>query len=187
MNYLTIISLPIIVGVFILADKVVLLFKDDYSLAVWPLRISILSLIFIFLNFPIGSLLNACDAQKKNTKNMIIVALVSVALNLILIPRFQAIGASWVVLTTNFLMFILGMIEARKIVGNFRKNIFSTFFKAFFASILMGLIVYLGAIYFNIFLLTIISAIFYFIFLFLVGGFSRADILSIKKSFVKKI
>ena len=187
LNYLTIISLPIIVGVFLLADKIVLLFKDDYSAAAWPLKISIISLFFIFLNFPVGSLLNACDAQKRNTRNMIIVTIASVALNLILIPQFQALGASWVVLVTNFLMFILGMREAKKIIGSWRKSIFSIFFKALVASLLMGIIVYFGANYINIFLLTIIAALSYFIFLYSLGGFSKSDIMSIKNSFLKKV
>jgi len=187
LNYLTIISLPIIVGVFLLADKIVLLFKDDYSAAAWPLKISIISLFFIFLNFPVGSLLNACDAQKRNTRNMIIVTIASVALNLILIPQFQALGASWVVLVTNFLMFILGMREAKKIIGSWRKSIFSIFFKALVASLLMGIIVYFGSNYINIFLLTIIAALSYFIFLYSLGGFSKSDIMSIKNSFLKKV
>lgn len=186
-NYLTIISLPIIVGVFLLADKIVLLFKDDYSAATWPLKISIISLFFIFLNFPVGSLLNACDAQKRNTRNMIIVTFSSVALNLILIPQFQALGASWVVLLTNFLMFILGMREAKKIIGSWRKSIFLIFFKALFASLLMGVGVYLGANYINIFLLTVISAFAYFLFLYFFGGLSKTDIMSIKNSFFKKV
>jgi O-antigen/teichoic acid export membrane protein len=118
---------------------------------------------------------------------MIIVTLASVALNLILIPSFQALGASWVVLVTNLLMFILGMVEAKKIIGSWRKSIFSIFFKALLASILMGLIVYLGANYLNIFLLTIISAFAYFIFLYFLGGFSWTDIMGIKNSFLKKV
>ena len=186
-NYLTIISLPIVLGVFLLADKVVLLFKDDYSAAAWPLKISIISLFFIFLNFPVGSLLNACDAQKKNTKNMIIVALSSVILNLILIPRFQALGAAWVVLITNSLMFALGIYEAKKIVGSLSSGIFTIFFKSLIASLAMGLLIYLISNYLNIFLVTVIAAIFYFLCLFILGGFKKADIMSIKNSFSKSL
>lgn len=186
-NYLTIISLPIVLGVFLLADKVVLLFKDDYSAAAWPLKISIISLFFIFLNFPVGSLLNACDAQKKNTKNMIIVALSSVILNLILIPRFQALGAAWVVLITNSLMFVLGIYEAKKIVGSLSSGIFTIFFKSLGASLIMGLLIYSISNYLNIFLVTIIAAIFYFFCLFILGGFKKADIISIKNSFSKRL
>lgn len=183
MNYLTIISLPIVFGVVFLADKIVLLFKDDYIAAALPLKISIISLVFIFLNFPIGSLLNACDAQKKNTRNMIIGTVFSVLLNLILIPRFQASGAAAVVLLSNFLIFSLGIFSAKKIVGSWRKNIFTTFFKSLLASLLMGIFIYFTASHLNIFVLIIIAALVYFLCLYLLKGFKREDIMSIKKSF----
>ncbi len=186
MNYLTIISLPIVVGVFLLADKIVLLFKDDYLEAALPLKISIISLLFIFLNFPIGSLLNACDAQKKNTRNMIIVAVSSVVLNLVLIPHYQAVGASWVVLFTNFLMFVLGMIESKKIIGVWPKSIFIVFLKSLISAMAMGIFVYIMSSYINIFINVCISGFIYFIFLYLFRAFSKADIISIKTSFFSK-
>lgn len=113
MNYLIIISLPIIGGVIALDDKIVDLFKAGNE-AIWPLRISILALFFIFVNFPIGSLLNACDRQRRNLLFMATITIISVSANFLLIPRFQAIGASITVLVTNAIMFILGIIETKK-------------------------------------------------------------------------
>ena len=142
MNYLIIISLPIIIGTIVLADKIILLFSQGYSAAVLPLEISIIALFFIFINFPIGSLLNACDHQQKNTLNMGIVMLVSIVLNLLLIPRLQAVGASLTVLITNFLMFILGMYWVKKIIPyRYGKNL-KIFAKVLFASLIMGIIVF---------------------------------------------
>jgi O-antigen/teichoic acid export membrane protein len=184
-NYLIIISLPIIVGTVVLADKVVLLFKTGYGDAALPLRISIISLFFIFVNFPIGSLLNACDAQKKNTRNMAIIVVVSILINLLLIPRWQALGASVTVLTTSFLMFILGMREVKKIIAYQAKKNLLAFFKALLASLIMGAIIFFGRDYLNIFIVTIIGGITYFVFLFILGGFKRADILSVYASFRK--
>lgn len=185
MNYLIIISLPIVVGAVILADRIVLLFTDDYAGAVWPLRISIVSLLFIFLNFPIGSLLNACDAQRKNTANMAIVTALSVAMNLVFIPLWQAVGASWTVLVTNILMFILGMRAAGKIISYRPGKNLVVLGKGILASGFMGAAVYAGQIYFNIFIVTAIGAIIYFFFLFLIGGFRREDVMSVYRSFRK--
>ncbi len=183
MNYLIIISLPIIVGAIVLANKIVLLFKAGYDGAILPLQISIISLLFIFLNFPIGSLLNACDAQRKNTRNMAIVAVMSVLINLALIPYWQATGASITVLATNFLMFILGVLSVKKIIAyRLRKNL-KTFLKVMAASIIMGLIIMVGKAYLNIFIITILGGGIYFGCLYLFGGFSRADIESVAKSF----
>jgi O-antigen/teichoic acid export membrane protein len=186
-NYLIIISLPIVIGALVLADKIVLLFKEGYSDAALPLRLSIISLFFIFINFPIGSLLNACDAQRKNTRNMVIVTVVSIILNILLIPQWQAAGASLTVLITNGLMFILGLIAIRKLIIYRPKENLLLFGKALTASLLMGLIILAGRAYINIFLITIIGGGIYFVILFLLGGFKRADILSISRSFRKPV
>ena len=141
-----------------------------------------LSLLFIFLNFPVGSLLNACDAQKKNTRNMAIVMASSLLLNMILITRWQAAGASATVLATNFLMFVLGVVSVKKIVFYRLRQNLQTFLKALAASLIMGLLIYIGKAYLNIFIVTILGGCVYFYGLFLFGGFSRADIASVAKS-----
>lgn len=183
LNYLIIISLPIIVGAVVLGNKIILLFKDGYQEALWPLRISIIALFFIFINFPIGSLLNACDRQKRNTWNMGIVMVVSLLLNLFLIPRFQAIGASITVLLTNALMTILGIIWIKKIIPyRINKNL-SVFLKSLLAAAVMGLAAFWGQQYLNIFVVTVLGGIVYFALLFLFKAFRRADLASIIKSF----
>ncbi len=183
LNYLIIISLPIIVGAIVLADKIILLFKAGYDGALVSLQISIISLFFIFINFPIGSLLNACDKQRKNTLNMGIVMVASVVLNLILIPHFKAAGASITVLLTNALMSILGFIWVKKIIPyRFIKNL-KIFLKVLLASLVMGVLIFFGKAYLNIFIVTIIGAFIYFTFLFMLGGFKKADLLSVAKSF----
>lgn len=183
LNYLIIISLPIIVGAVVLGNKIILLFKDGYQEALWPLRISIIALFFIFINFPIGSLLNACDRQKRNTWNMGIVMVVSLLLNLFLIPRFQAIGASITVLLTNALMTILGIIWIKKIIPyRINKNL-SVFLKSLLAAAVMGLAAFWGQQYLNIFVVTVLGGIVYFALLFLFKAFRRADLVSIIKSF----
>lgn len=183
LNYLIIISLPIIIGAIVLGNKIILLFKDGYQEALWPLRISIVALFFIFINFPIGSLLNACDRQKRNTWNMGIVMVTNLVLNLILIPRFQAIGASITVLLTNALMTILGIIWVKKIIPyRLRKNL-AVFLKSFFAAIVMGIAAFWGQKYLNVFIVTILGGVIYFILLFLFKAFGRADLTSIAKSF----
>jgi len=183
MNYLIIISLPIIVGAIVLADRIVLLFKSGYQGAILPLQIAIVALFFIFVNFPIGSLLNACDRQQRNTWNMAIVTLVSVIMNVILIPQWQAVGASITVLATNLLMFILGLIWVKKIIKYSLRGNAKIFLKVLASSLVMGLIIGVGKLYLNIFLITLLGGLIYFIFLFFLKGFSRKDIISVYNSF----
>ena len=182
MNYLIMISLPIIGGVIALDDKIIDIFKAGNE-ALWPLRISILALFFIFVNFPIGSLLNACDKQKRNLFFMASVTVISVTANFFLIPRFQAIGASITVLATNAIMFVFGILEARKIINYNPKKNLVTLGKSLWAAAVMTMIVFYGKTYMPILFATILGGILYFIFLYLVGGFKKQDIQSIVSSF----
>ncbi|MCX6797641.1 MAG: flippase [Candidatus Falkowbacteria bacterium] len=183
LNYLIIISLPIIFGAVALADKIVLIFKTGFAGATLPLQISIISLLFIFINFPIGSLLNACDRQRRNTFNMVIVTIVSVVLNIILIPYYKAVGASLTVLLTNILMFILGISQVRKIIAYKSRQNLIVSAKALLAAVLMGLVVYYGKNYLPLLLATSLGGVLYFVFLYVLRGFTKEDILSIGKSF----
>lgn len=185
LSYLIIISLPISAGVIALSGEIILFFKPEYAEAVWPLRIIMLSLIFVFLNFPIGSLLNACDRQMINTRNMALGLATSVIMNIILIPIFQSLGASITVIVTNFLMFILGMIEVPKIIKYNKKKILIIFSKSLLSVILMSLLVFYLKQKINIFLIIPPAGLIYFFMLYLLGGFKKDDISSILKSFKK--
>jgi O-antigen/teichoic acid export membrane protein len=182
MNYLLIISLPISVGIIVLADKVMLIFKPEYMDAALPLRVSMLSLVFIFINFPIGSLLNACDQQKKNTRNMAIVLPVSIILNLILIPRLAVLGASLTVLLTNALMVSLGLWQVTRIVSVRASRLLLIFLKIMLAALFMGLFSWYLRERLNIFINIGLSAIIYIGILYPLGAFSKEDVKSILKS-----
>jgi len=141
------------------------------------------ALFFIFVNFPIGSLLNACDRQRQNTRNMLAVTIVSIGLNLVLIPLFKATGAAITVLLTNALMFILGMLVVRKIIVYSPKKNILVFAKSLLASFLMAGLIFWLKPHVHIILLVLIAALFYFVLIYLLGGFHRADLLYIIKSF----
>lgn len=182
-DYLLLISIPISLGIFLLSDQIITIFKDGYTEANLPLKISIVSLIFIFLNFPIGSLLNACDRQSVNTRNMLIVLVFSIVLNFLLIPQFKVVGASLIVLLSNILMFVLGIFEVKKIINYKLKDNLLVFSKILFSSILMGIFVFVLVDYLNIFLLCFLAAIIYFLLLFFSGGFKKDEILYLVNSF----
>lgn len=184
--YLTIISIPISAGVVALADKIVLIFKEGYQEAVLPMQIIILAVLFVFINFPIGSLLNACDRQKRNTANMIIATIISIALNLILIPRFQAVGASITVLVTSFLMVVLGIYFAKKTIDFSLRKVIRAFFKILISGILMGILVFYLKSYINILIVIPIGAIIYFILLFAFRTIKKDEVAYIYSSFLKK-
>lgn len=185
MNYLIIISLPVSVGGVILADKIIVIFKSGFLDAILPLQITMVAVIFIFLNFPVGSLLNACDRQKRNTFNMGITLVASVVLNLILIPRYQATGASLTVLLTNLLMFILGISIVPQITKYDYKKIIVMLIKSLLAVAVMGLVGYYLKNQINLILTVVLAGASYFIALYIFKGFSKADIVSVYQSFSK--
>jgi O-antigen/teichoic acid export membrane protein len=186
MNYLIIISLPVSAGGIILADKIMVIFKSGFNDAILPLQITMAAVIFMFLNFPVGSLLNACDRQKTNTVNMGVVLAASVILNLILIPRLAAIGASLTVLLTNLLMFVLGMAVVPRIAKYDYKKIIIMFLKSLLAVLVMGAVGYYLKNQINLILTVIFSGLSYFIALYAFKGFKKEDVLSIYQSFRKK-
>ena len=114
-----------------------------------------------------------------------IVMILSMALNLLLIPTYKVVGASITVLITNTLMFILGMQTVRKIIVYKAAKNLKMLFKVIGASVLMGLIIFYGKNYLNIFIITILGGGLYFIFLYLLKAIKKEDLLSIYKSFKK--
>jgi O-antigen/teichoic acid export membrane protein len=186
MNYLIIISIPISVGIIMIADKIVMIFKSGFSDAILPLQITIAQLLFTFINFPIGSLLNACDRQKQNSYIMGAVALSSAALNIMLIPRLGAVGASITSSVCGVLQVVLGIILVRKIIDyRLRKNLL-IFIKVTASAMVMALTVAYLKNFLNVFVTAGIGGLVYFIVLFLLGGYRKEDVMSIVESFKKK-
>ena len=146
-RYLIIIALPVSLGIFTLARPLLLLFRPEYLEALLPLRWSIFSLIFIFLGFPVGALLNGCDRQKANTMIMLVVFLFSIVSNLIFIPWAEktsgqgAIGASLTVLLASIFFFVLGWKYAMGLISINYKNFILTLSKTSLAAGLMTLLV----------------------------------------------
>jgi O-antigen/teichoic acid export membrane protein len=185
-TYLVIISLPISLGVYALADKIILLFKSGYGLAIFPMQITILATLFVFINYPIGALLNACDRQKQNTLNMIIITVVSVALNFILIPLYKAVGASTTVLITNILMTFLGFYFAKKIIKINWQKITIAFGKSFLAAAIMAAAAFYLKTRFSIIIVVPFAGLLYLALIFLFKTIKREEINHLWRSFTKK-
>lgn len=183
--YSAIISLPLAIGGWVAADQLVLIFSDGYAEAIWPLKICLMALPFMFVGYPVGSLLNACDRQRVNTRNMLIVLLVSVVMNLLLIPRLGVVGASLTVLLTSILMVILGSWQVRPILGQ-SPRLIGRLAKVLAAAVIMGLIIWQLKALLNIFILVALGGLIYGLVLFLVGALHWSDLASIVGSFRRR-
>ena len=184
-NYLVFISLPIAFGIIVLADKILLIFKPEYLEALSTLRIIMIAMPFIFINFPIGALLNACDRQKVNTRNMGIVLITSVVLNLILIPMFNTVGAAITVVISNLLMFVLGLLIIPKITKVDFRKIFIPGLKTLASVLIMSFSIYFLKNNINLVLNISMGAIIYFASMIILRAIKKEDIKSLASAFGK--
>jgi O-antigen/teichoic acid export membrane protein len=184
-TYSLILGLPIMIGTIALADQIVLLFKEGYGEAVLPLQISMIAVPFMFLSFPIGSLLNACDRQKRNTINIAIVAFTSALLNIILIPKFGVMGACITTVVTSALMIVLGLIVVPDIIVMRLHRLGFTFLKIIGSGILMGIVTYIIKAWVPPLVNIIFASIVYCLALYIFKGFTAEDVKSVWASFKK--
>jgi O-antigen/teichoic acid export membrane protein len=108
LKYLIIIAVPLIFMVFTLAGPLIeLIFSAEYLESVPALRVLITATAFMFVNGVSSSLLGSVNRQTTVTRITGLAALFNVALNLILIPRFDFMGASAATVMTEALMTVL--------------------------------------------------------------------------------
>lgn len=150
--YLLTISAPIAIGLSLMSEQIFLhIYGLDYLPSAYALQILILCLPVLFINFPIGYLLNACNKQVQNTVNIFIAMIASLICNYILIPQYSFIAAAYVSVITTVLLSILGLYYVLKIIKidwqwlgrNVFKLIFSTFIMAAFILLTLGTLHYL--------------------------------------------
>jgi O-antigen/teichoic acid export membrane protein len=117
--YVTALSAPIVFGLFAIAPDAIALAGDEYAGAVPVLQILIFVLIPIFLDFPVGSLLNAADRQSTKTTIMGLTVLLNVFLNVLLIPRFGIMGAGIAALASFTFLSIGGLYFVPRIIKGY--------------------------------------------------------------------
>ncbi len=185
--YLMILSLPMTTGVIMIADKIIPpVFGEQYTASILPLQVLIVSLIFIFLCFPLGAMLNACNKQTRNTVNLGIIALFNIILNIILIPKFSYMGAAIASLSSYILLFVLDIVLIEKIISYDKKFLIFSFLKNLFSCIIMAIVMYLIKDKINFIIVIPVAIIIYFAVLFAIKGFVKEDILELIQKFKAK-
>ncbi|MCD4704796.1 flippase [bacterium] len=184
--YLLMLSLPIITGIIILANQIIIkIYGVEFFGSILTLQILICNLPFVFLTFPLGSLLNACNRQKIHTKNIIITMLASIIANLALIPIFSQNGAALASIIASLVYLILNTISAHKIIKFYTKEILVYALKITAACLLMAFVVISLKNKINIGLVMLSGAAVYPISLILFQALKKEDLLFIKQIFKK--
>lgn len=184
MVFLGIIAVPISLGVIALARPLMIrIYTSQYEPSILPLQILIVTLVFLFLNFPLGSLLNACNRQTRNTVHIGIVMVVNIILNFLLIPRFSYIGAAIASSLSTLLMFGLQLYVVKQIIPVNFKYLAARFGAIFISSLAMYFILIWLLAFLNFIVLVPIGAVIYLAALYLLKGFNKEDLTMIKQSF----
>jgi O-antigen/teichoic acid export membrane protein len=182
-----IIALPLSIGVITIADKVIgPVFGYEYNDSVLPLQVLMVSLILVFLAFPVGAMLNAGNRQTRNTIHLGIVAVFNIIANLILIPLYGYVGSAIAALLSYVLLFSLGMFVIETIIKYNKKYLLLSFFKILLSSLVMGFLILIVKDYINFIITIIFGATSYLIVLYLVGGVHKDDIFQLKDLILKK-
>lgn len=178
---------PVMFGISALAREIIMTFYGaEYLTSVFALQILTISLLFIFLQYPVGSLLNACDRQKINMTYMGITALINVGMNAVLIPMYQQNGAAVAFLTSYTFLFIAGMATARKTAPIPMGRLLWRLGRIVLAGASMGAIVIAVKTHVPFFVAIGVGVVVYVLAVFLVRGISLAEVRNLAKIVLRR-
>lgn len=171
-KYLTILSLPIAVGITLLAQPIILLiYKSSFLPSVLVLQILIWTIPITFLNYIFGSILPAMNRQNTLLKITFVSMVFNIVLNLLVIPTYSYIGAAVATVLTEAIVIALCFFVLSKSFCSV--NIPNVLIKPAIASAVMA--VFILTVKTNLFLVIIISIIIYFTVLILIKTFNQED------------
>jgi len=178
-DVLAVFLVPLIIGTLFFAEPIMNLFGGgEFNTSASVLKILIFAVGAIFLAHLFGNTVVAINQQKKMMWIYFAAAVVSIIVNIILIPRYSYYGAAiTTVITESIVCFATAVTVylTAKIWPEFK-----TFFKALLSSIAMiGVIVILPD--WHYFINIAIAGISYFAVLYLLGGFSKKAVMEIIK------
>lgn len=180
--YMLILSLPLAIGTLLLADKIILtVWGPDFEASIKALQILIVSLFFLFINYPIGNLLNACNRQTLNTLNMGVALMVNVVLNFFLIPRYTYLGASLTALISSVVLVFLGLPWVYKITKFKISFLLKKLILVLISALGMGVIIFLLQDSIHLVLLIALGGFSYLALILLTTAVSPSDLKALLK------
>jgi O-antigen/teichoic acid export membrane protein len=185
--YLLILVAPISFGIFSVAPDVVRLAGKEYVDAALVLQALVFVLIPLFLDFPIGSLLNAADKQATKTTIMGLTMVINTILNLVLIPIVGIIGAAYAAEASFWFMFLAGLYFVPKIIPGLPwKNLNWLFVKIIGSGAVMAAATLFLRPFVGFFLVLPIAAIIYIALLFVTRSVRIDQLKDLKKLVLRK-
>jgi len=169
--YLMLLGAPIVFGIWSIAPEIIQAFYgSEFAASALPLQVLIFVLIFIFLDFPVGSLLNATDRQSIKTGIMGVTMVINIVGNLILIPRYGVLGACIAALISFVFLFLAGWFFAKKVVKINLRDLIEKIWRILAAAVVMAIVVLLVKPYVHFALAIPLGAICYIAGIFALGA-----------------
>lgn len=192
LSFIMCFSFPIISGLFMLAEQIILLISGELYLPAINAMYSMIPLIFLSSTsgFLGGIVLNSLGKEKQYLYCEITGAITDFILNLILIPKYGSFGAGIATLFTEIILFIIFITLNHKFI--FTRILIISFFKYIFATIVMTFICILIMNLFyspitKLVFTTVTGVIIYFIILILLkDNLLKSIITSVKDKFILK-
>lgn len=170
-DFFLIITIPLIVGTMLLANRVmVLIAGDEFYLSGHILKILVWATAIIFFGGLFGYVILAIDKQKKMIPYYLVTAALSLILYFALIPQFSYWAAASVTVFIELLYTIFAFSIAYK-YSKTRLNL-KIFSKVLLASLMMGLFIYL-LFELNLIILIILASLVYFACLYFIKGIDK--------------
>lgn len=179
-DLMAIFSIPIVVGVLVLAKPIIVLVAGpDFIVSSLILKILIFAVVAIFLGCMFAHAVIAIEKQKKMIGFYLFVSLSSIILYLLVIPKFSYLGAAAITIYSEALIALF----SAYIVWKYTKFIpkFKIATKTIIASLIMGLALklipeYLYYSWLGLIISSLAAAIIYFISLYLIKGITQTDL-----------
>ncbi|MEN4017736.1 MAG: flippase [Methanobacterium sp.] len=142
-KFMFIISIPIGIIVMLLSDKIILfVFGVQYENSILLLQILVWATVFTFIYTAFVQMFLSTNKQFVITKITALCMMINIILNLILIPQFSYIGASFVTVITEFTILVLVFKSYSKIGYGISRKQSKLMIKVIIASLIMGLFIF---------------------------------------------
>ena len=185
MNFLLFCGMPITVGLIVAAPAIIgfLYHRPEFLHSIPAMQALAPGLVFLYINSVLSALLISTKREKKITILAAIALVFNLGLNLILIPRFQHVGAAAVTSLTELLLTGLALVFTPRSLfpmGSVRVGV-----KALVASLVMGLVIWTMR-GFGLVAILPVAMVVYFTTATLLGTIPRDDLRVLYRSVRKK-
>lgn len=117
MRVMAALGFPLAAGLSALSPRIIpLLYGQEFAGAVPAFSVLPWVLLPIFLDFPVGALLNATNRAHLKTIAMVATMVLNIAANAILVPKYGPLGAAWAGVVSFWMLYLIGAVFAERFI-----------------------------------------------------------------------